>query len=133
MFKKNTTQWDQATKLHSLANLVGFYGLWNTIITEVQQITWSSSGTKKKKNSKQNKRKLSMFQFQTHYQEPRRKKKRLRSNFKTTITFSTLANHSYPQKSWIKLSPKEQIFPQKSWTAPKIVCESSCHGGWSSA
>ena len=64
MFKKNTTQWDQATKLHGLANLVGFYGLWNTIITEVQQITWSSSGTKKKKKKK----KKTQYRIKENYQ-----------------------------------------------------------------
>ena len=129
MFKKNTTQWDQATKLHGLANLVGFYGLWNTIITEVQQITWSSSGTKKrKKNSKQNKRKLSMFQFQTHYQEPRRKKSVWDPISKPLSLFLHLPiivipknlEQNFPQKN--RYFPKNLEQPQKSF-ANQVVME----------
>jgi hypothetical protein len=54
---------------------------------------------KKKKKFKTEQKKTINVSISNPLSRTKKEKKRLRSNFKTTITFSTLANHSYSQKS----------------------------------
>jgi hypothetical protein len=89
----------QVTRLSQFGRILWTVEYNNNRSSANNMIIIGNQEKKKKKNFKTEQKKTINVSISNPLSRTKKEKKRLRSNFKTTITFSTLANHSYSQKS----------------------------------